>query len=41
MMSQFFETFMQMRDKEQVGLYLKQFIKSAAYFGFTEGVNME
>jgi hypothetical protein len=35
------ETFIRMKDKDSVSRYLKQFISSCAYFGYTNNVNIE
>lgn len=41
MMNMHLDTFMRMKDKEVVAMYLNQFLASSAYFGYTKNVNME
>ena len=40
-MNMHLDTFIRMKDKDQVEKYLKQFLESAAYFGYTTNVNIE
>jgi hypothetical protein len=35
------DTIIQMKDKTLVANYLSSYLKSAAYFGYTKGVNIE
>lgn len=35
------DTFIRMRDKDKVAQYMKQFLESCAYFGYTKNVNIE
>jgi len=37
----FFQNFIRLKDKETVRSYLKQYISSCAYFGYTDNLNME
>jgi arginine deiminase len=41
MMNLHLDTFMRMKDKDQVAMYLNRFLASTAYLGYTKDVNME
>jgi len=40
-MNMHLDTFIRMKDRDQVSKYLRQFLESAAYFGYTNDVNVE
>lgn len=41
MMNLHLDTFMRMKDKDLVAMYLNRFLASTAYLGYTKNVNME
>lgn len=41
LMNMHLDTFMRMKDKDLVAKYMKQYMESSAYFGYTKNVNIE